>query len=294
MVSSQVVVKPDKVEIICPNPPHFVAIQLPMFLARTSIEQTDPPRPPKETLPTMYDLPSEDLEEPGLLDEYHLWQSDLLSFTFCPPSYPPDQVFVASDLNLYYDPQQTSWYKRPDWFAVVGVSRLYEGQDLRLSYVIWQEGVRPIVVVELLSPSTRNEDLGRSERKTKQPTKWDVYERILGIPYYIVFDRYTDELQAFELVGDRYQKMALPESKVWIPTLELGLALWQGEYRGKVRQWLRWYTARGNWIPTEAERERQEKELAQREKELAQARAERLAEQLRAMGVDPDQVVDQQ
>lgn len=29
-----------------------------------SIEQTDPPRPPRETLPTLYDLPSENLEEP--------------------------------------------------------------------------------------------------------------------------------------------------------------------------------------------------------------------------------------
>ncbi len=34
--------------------------------------QTDPPRSPKEFLPTMYDLPSEDPEEPGLPDEYHL------------------------------------------------------------------------------------------------------------------------------------------------------------------------------------------------------------------------------
>jgi len=94
--------------------------------------------------------------------------------------------------------------------AVVGVSRLYEGQELRLSYVIWQEGIRPIVVIELLSPSTKNEDLGLSERKGKPPTKWEVYEQVLGVPYYVVFDRYTDELQAFQLQGDRYKKMELP------------------------------------------------------------------------------------
>jgi hypothetical protein len=29
------------------------------------------------------------------------------------------------------------WHKRPDWFAVVGVPRLYEERDLRLSYVLW-------------------------------------------------------------------------------------------------------------------------------------------------------------
>lgn len=35
--------------------------------------------------------------------------------------------------------------RRPDWFAVVGVPRLYENHDLRLSYVVWQEGVDPFV-----------------------------------------------------------------------------------------------------------------------------------------------------
>lgn len=250
----------------------------------------------------MYDLPSEDPEEPGLPDEYHLWQAEMLSQTFCPTDYPPEQVFVASDLNLYYDPQNTSWYKRPDWFAVVGVSRLYRGQDLRLSYVFWQEGVRPTVVIELLSPGTQDQDLGRRAPQGKQPGKWEVYEQILGVPYYITFNRYNnDELQAFQLVGDRYQRMDLSGEQVWIQSLELGLALWQGEYRGKERQWLRWCDAESNWIPTEAERERQQKELAQQraeqaeqraelerqQRERAERRAEELAQRLRELGLEP-------
>ena len=39
----------------------------------------------------------------------------------------------------------------------------------------------------------------------------------------------------------------------------------------------------GNWTPTPAEKERQEKELAQ-------AQAKRLAELLRQVGIDPDQI----
>ena len=35
------------------------------------VPQTDPPRPARLTLPTMYDLPSEDPEEPGLPDDFH-------------------------------------------------------------------------------------------------------------------------------------------------------------------------------------------------------------------------------
>ncbi len=78
-----------------------------MSKARFPIEQVDPPPSPKETLLTMYDLPSVDPEEAGLPDEYHLWQCELCSATFAPPTYSPDQVFVASDLNLYYDSQHT-------------------------------------------------------------------------------------------------------------------------------------------------------------------------------------------
>ncbi|MEH2028097.1 Uma2 family endonuclease [Nostoc sp.] len=239
--------------------------------------QTDPPRPPKETLPTMYDLPSEYPEDSGLPDEFHLFQPQLLRETFYPPNYPAEEVFVATDLNLYYDLRHTLWYKRPDWFAAVGVSRLYEQQNLRLSYVIWQEGVAPFVVVELLSPGTEKEDLGQTLREINQPpTKWEVYERILRVPYYIVFDRYTDKLQAFQLVADRYSELDLSTPRVWMPGLELGLGLWQGSYQQIERLWLRWYDASGNWLPTPVERESQ--------------RANRLAAQLRELGVNPDEL----
>ncbi|MEH1988880.1 Uma2 family endonuclease [Nostoc sp.] len=240
--------------------------------------QTDPPRPPKETLPTMYDLPSEYPEDSGLPDEFHLFQPQLLRETFCPPNYPAEEVFVASDLNLYYDLRHTLWYKRPDWFAAVGVSRLYEQQNLRLSYVIWQEGVAPFVMVELLSPGTEKEDLGQTLREINQPpTKWEVYERILRVPYYIVFDRYTDKLQVFQLVADSYSELDLSTPRVWMPGLELGLGLWQGSYQGIERLWLRWYDASGNWLPTPLEKLEQESQ-----------RANRLAAQLRELGVNPD------
>ena len=273
----------------------------------------------KDNLPTMYDLPSE--EDSGLPDELHLLQSEFCSATFV-PNVAKNKVFVASDLNLYYDWQNSQWYKRPDWFAVVGVDRLYQGKDLRLSYVMWEEEVAPSIVIEFLSTSTRNEDLGLSKRKGKQPTKWEVYEQILRIPYYFVFDGVTNQLRAYELVGNRYSLLELTDSKVWIPSLSIGLGLWQGEYRGCTRQWLRWYDAQGNWILTEAERERMakerermakerermakerermekelalqekerermEKELALQEKDQAQQRIEELLERLRAAGINP-------
>jgi Uma2 family endonuclease len=250
----------------------------------------------------MYDLPSEDPEEPGLPDEFHDWQAQLLSLTFHPPHYPAERVFCASDMNLYYDVRHALWYKRPDWFGVVGVPRLYDDADLRLSYVVWQEGVDPFVVVELLSPGTEKEDLGEFDseklpaesgeladngqailphREDKPPRKWEVYEQILRIPYYVVFSRYSDRLRAFKLEGGHYQELELHQSRVWIPELDLGVGLWQGEFQGIERLWLRWYDNRGNWILTEAERERQRAEQAE-------AKLESLLERLRESGIDPD------
>lgn len=256
----------------------------------------------------MYDLPSEDPEEPGLPDEYHYLQPQLLSATFQLKDYGFEQVFTAGDLNLYYDIRHPLWYKRPDWFAVVDVPRLYEQRDLRLSYVIWQEGMSPSVVVELLSPGTEDEDLGKTERDRNKPrTKWEVYERILRVPYYVIFDRYTDRLRAFTLVSGQYEEINLSEPRIWMPTLKIGLGQWVGEYCGITRQWLRWYDVEGNWIPTDAEQleqERQQRDLAQQQRDLAQQqrdvaqqqrdltqqRVEHLAERLRAMGIDPDEL----
>ncbi|NEP23358.1 Uma2 family endonuclease [Moorena sp. SIO3I6] len=251
--------------------------------------QTDPTRSPKEYLPTMYDLKSEDPEEPGLPDQFHELQPQLLRDTFCPPTYSPEWVFMASDMNLYYDVSHPLWYKRPDWFGVVGVPQLYQQRDLRLSYVIWQEGVIPSVVVELLSPGTEKEDLGQTRQELNEPpTKWQVYEQILRVPYYVVFDRYTDQLRAFEWVDGYYREMSLNQPRVWMPTLELGLGVWLGFFQGIERLWLRWYDAQDNWIPTSTEREAQEAQQARLLLEQERQRSQRLAERLRAMGIDPE------
>lgn len=251
-----------------------------MYRLKYPTEQSDPPLSPRDTLPTMYDLPSENHEENGV-DQFHSFQSELLWLTFSPANYQSDRVFSACDLNLYYDVYHQNWYKRPDWFGVVGVPRLYDGQDLRLSYVIWQEGVSPTIVVELLSPSTEKEDLGENRglpngSGDKPPSKWDVYERILRIPYYVIFSRYTNRMRVFHLQGGRYQEIPLTEPKIWIEEISLGLGLWSGEYKSNHRLWLRWYDDKGKWIPTDAERA-----------DYAERRAAELAQRLRDLGIEP-------
>ncbi|MGD1907196.1 MAG: Uma2 family endonuclease [Leptolyngbyaceae cyanobacterium] len=238
-------------------------------------------------LPTMYDLPSENPEEPGLPDEFHDHQPELLSITLQLSDYAEDNWYTAKDLNLYYDVAHPQWYKRPDWFLAVGVPRLYDSQDMRLSYVVWQEAVNPFVVVELLSPGTHKEDLGQTDSPpTAPPTKWTVYEKILQVPYYVLFDRYTDSLRVFRLSATQYEQVTLTNNRLWIPELKVGLGLWQGCYKQVDRLWLRWYDEAGHWLPTPIEQALKEQQRA----DAAEAELAQLRTLLRARGTDPNQL----
>ncbi len=261
----------------------------------------------------MYDLPSEDPEEPGLPDEFHDYQPALLSETFKLRDYTSEETFSAADLNLYYDPEH-NWYKRPDWFGVLGKPAGCDSHELRLSYVVWQEEISPFIAVELFSPGTANEDFGRTvDERGRPPTKWSVYEKILQIPYYVIYDRYDDLLSGFRLVNGQYQPMEIgADRKIWLPEANAGLGIWQGKYKRFTREWLRWYD-RDGWIPTiqeDSERqlallqqqasllrqqalsERRAKEQAQQEATKEKARNARLQAKLKALGIDSDADLD--
>ncbi len=77
----------------------------------------------------------------------------------------------------------------------------------------------------------------------KPPTKWEVYEQILRIPYYAIFDGYKYEFRMFKLDGGRYAEidLSLSDSRFWIPEIELGLGVWEGTYNNIQQPWLRWF-----------------------------------------------------
>jgi Uma2 family endonuclease len=251
--------------------------------------QKNNPAIPVNTLPTMYDLPSESPEEMGLPDEFHDVQPDLLKET-CRPN--ADDFFMGTDLNLYYDVEHTGWYKRPDYFLVIGASASKSSAESRLSYVMWQEGVKPFLMVELLSPGTEAEDLGQTLRVVgKPPTKWQVYEQALQVPYYAVFDRYSRQLRMFCLQNSQYVETTISDQRFWFQEIDLGLGVWVGSYQGMEGEWLRWYDKAGNWIATYQESELQANQRADREQQRAneaEQRAELLSAKLRALGIDTD------
>ena len=306
---------------------------------RQSIPQSEPPRSPREILLTMYDLPSENPEEPGLPDEFHNLQPQLLSRTLRLTNYTRDNYFTASDLSLYYDIKHPLWHERPDWFLVVDVPRLYDEQDLRSSYVIWQEGESPAVVVEFLSPGTEREDLGpfyakaaprfdceptltldeadepesalpippgrpngsssdltngKKRQRATPPGKFEMYERYLRIPHYIVYSRYTQQLHYFKLCGGCYQEQLLSSHnpRLWLADLQIGLGVWSGEFEGIRSHWLRGCDREGNWSLTDTEQAEQEKRQAEQEKERAEAKLRQAAQNLLANGMAMTQVAE--
>lgn len=112
----------------------------------------------------------------------------------------PD-VYVGGDLILYYEEGNPRKSVVPDVFVAVGAAKL----PLRLTYLLWQEGVPPTVVIEVTSRSTSRRD---------RTVKWELYAR-LGVQEYFLYDprfpgwetRYPP-LQGYRLAGTTYQPMA--------------------------------------------------------------------------------------
>ncbi len=268
---------------------------------------------------TMYDLPSEFPGAPGLPDEYHDLQPEFLSATLQLTAYSQKERFTGTDMCLYYDPSHPLWHKRPDWFLALGVPRLYNDDDLRLSYVVEDEGIVPSIIIELLSPGTEKQDLGPFYRTTdiiepgtpdepevdeiiqeelltlfesrvpgsqcgKPPAKWTVYQDILKVPYYITYSRYTNTMRAFRWVNGRYVEVRLdPENpRFWIEELNIGLGIWRGEYQCATRPWLRWYDAAGEWMATREERAEQRAAVAEQQAQAAEQQAQAAEQQAQA------------
>lgn len=183
----------------------------------------------------------------------------------------------------------------PDMFLGLDVRPPEEFQDKRhRSYMIWEFGKPPDLVVEIVSNREGEEDGEKLLR----------YAR-MRVAYYVVYDPYRllgpTALRVYRLFGTAYEQQASAR----FPQLSLGLAFWEGEFEGKRATWLRWTELDGALIPTgkeraefereraETERERaeQERERAEQERERAERerqRAERLAALLRQAGIDPD------
>jgi Uma2 family endonuclease len=172
-----------------------------------------------------------------------------------------NDFYASGNLTIYYSPRQrkSEDFRGPDFFVVLGTER-----KPRKSWVVWEEdGKYPHVIVEILSPKTAATDRSLKKR---------IYQDTFRTPDYFWFDPNTLEFAGFHILDGQYQPLE-PNDQGWLWSQQLQL------YLGIYQQQLRFFTPEGQLVPTP-------EEVAQQQAQ----RADRLAEKLRELNIDPDNI----
>ena len=183
--------------------------------------------------------------------------------------------FFGIDMGVYTDPDRPPIV--PDGFLSLDVERSYD-EDLRLSYLLWEERVIPIFVLEVVSTKPGGE----------YTTKLQDYAQ-MGVLYYVIYNpkrRRKARLEIYKLIQGSYQLQNA--NPLWMPEIGLGIGSERASYDRLTREWLYWYDRDNNRYPTPAEQIELERQRADRLIEQERQRAERLAAQLRALGIEPE------
>ena len=202
--------------------------------------------------------------------------------------HPDGQYCIGQDCGIYWretDPPEKG-AEAPDWFYVPGVPPMLEEQ-IRRSYVLWREFLSPLIALEFASGDGSEErdrtPLAALNGANQKPGKFWVYERIMRIPYYGIYQVNNGSLEVYSLVNGFYQLMRPNQQRYTIVPMQVELGVWEGRYQNQEMRWLRWWDSQGNLLPTGQEAaslERQEKEQALEEKEQALEEKEQVLEEL--------------
>jgi Uma2 family endonuclease len=233
-------------------------------------------------LPTADELPCSDgapvdseLQEliPGLLKAIliDLW-SDRKNWLF------------SIDMAFYYDPAQPRTAIAPDGMLSLGVAEA-ASDNLRSSFVLWQEKVIPLFAVEIVSKTAGGE-------KTK---KFEVYQSV-GILYYLVYSpllKRKAKFQLYKLVEGEYVLQSAGQEPYWMPEIGLAIGAEKRVYGGIEREWLYWYDEDGGryLAPVErADAEAQRADVAMAARMAIEQENNALRQRLRDLGLDPDSI----
>ena len=207
--------------------------------------------------------------------------------------------------------------KAPDW-AYIPEIRVTKKEVFR-SYTPQLQGDIPVIVMEFISDTDGTE---YSSKPTYPPGKWFFYEKILKVPNYAIFEPDSGSLEFYKLNSNTglYTLQTPHENqRYWIEEMNLYLGIWEGTKENLTGKWLRLWDEQGNlllWsselvgqkqqeIEQEKQRAEQEKQRAEQEKQRAEQekqraeqekqraeqekqRADKLAAQLKALGIEPE------
>ncbi|AFZ43798.1 protein of unknown function DUF820 [Halothece sp. PCC 7418] len=230
-----------------------------------------------QNLPTAKDLP--DSDDTPVDNELQNYIPNLLKSILAMIWSDRFDWYFGVDMGIYYDPDKSAIV--PDGFLSVGVPRIID-ENLRLSYVLWEEKRVPILVLEVVSQTRRGEYTAKKE----------LYQN-LGIQYYVIYNpqrKRKPRLEVYSLENEQYVLLG-NESPIWLEEIGLGIGKEVGTYEQITREWLYWYDENGERFLTPEERSRQAESKAQQAESKAQqaeSKAERYARRLRELGIDPD------
>ena len=182
-----------------------------------------------------------------------------------------EDVYVGGDMFVYYEEGNPRAVVAPDVFVVIGAAK--RAEHPRDTYKLWEEPKGPDFVLEMLSSSTWETDLG---------PKRALYAS-LGVAEYWLFDPTREHLlspplRGMRLVGGRYRDLPVLQVAGNAPTLRsevLGLDLLLN--RGALR--FRDPATGGDLLSHEESEVRVRREVAARE--AAEAQVAALKAQLR-------------
>ncbi|MBD2515991.1 Uma2 family endonuclease [Nostoc sp. FACHB-973] len=171
----------------------------------------------------------------------------------------------------------------PDTFVVFGIQNK---QQNRTEFVVSEEGVRPSLIIEVVSPRYRKED---------RQTKVKHYAEA-GVQEYLIIDRrrqreqVIEEVLGYRLVDGQYLPLTPDEEgRILCETVGLLIGLQDGRVIMEDAQ-------TGERLLTSLELEQRASQAEQRANQAeqranqAEQRAARLAELLKAQGINPDQI----
>jgi len=184
-------------------------------------------------------------------------------------------VYVSGNLLLYYEPGNPQKSVAPDVFVVFGVEK-----KLRRTYLLWEEGKGPDVVIELVSKSTYQHDLSG---------KKELYAQVLGVKEYYLYDPdrlyLSPSLQGYRLVGEFYRAIQPVANR--LPSFVLGLELGERDlelelYNPETQRWLLKQVEEESFARRQAEARAQQEAFARQQAEARAKESELELARLRA------------
>ena len=139
--------------------------------------------------PDLSDLPEED--GIPLETDWHRLQINLLDDVVTQRWRDRVDFFAGGNMFVYYSVKQARNrdYRGPDFFVVKNI----DGSYPRQKWVVWEENGRyPDVIIELMSPSTAQEDLG---------AKKALYEQTFHTADYFCYDPDEQKLYGWRLAN---------------------------------------------------------------------------------------------